>query len=330
MTDLGKDPQIRKIMSITKTDTAWEAALTRIRSGDAQMTRRSVGERPIKSVQRLLNFLGYSTASAGGFLIDGDFGRGTNRGLAQFKYDHGLSRKITRDALLYECGSPTSARANIGAVPETRLTVNTAEKMLEAARQAIDTGNVTCGNFDDAIFHLNRAQRGQLLECAEIARRYGKAANEAIAQVKQEEGIEVAREWVLAIIKTETGGVIRPRFEQHQLTKRARKDTETPLADIRYEAMSFGLGQVMGFNFEKVGAPSARAMLTSSTADQVLYVVRFLAKTPLCRKGIVRSSPTAADYASVAKGYNGSKYETNRYHEKIERWFREFRELASA
>ena len=81
----------------------------------------------------------------------------------------------------------------------------------------------------------------------------------------------------------------------------------------------------MGFNFKKVSAPSARTMLTSSTQDQVLYVVRYLAKTRLCRKGISRSNPSAADFASVAKGYNGSGFATNRYDEKIARWFREFR-----
>ena len=206
MTNLGNDPQIRKVLSRTKSDTAWEDALARIRSGNTKMTRHSVGERPIKSIQRLLNFLGYSTASAGGFLIDGDFGRGTNRGLAQFQFDRGLTRSITRDVLIYDCKSPSSARANIAAVPDTRLTQKTAEALLAAARTAIDDGNVTCGNFDDAIFHLNRAQSGQLLECTEIARKYGRAADDAIARVQQEDGVKVVRDWVLAIIKTETGG----------------------------------------------------------------------------------------------------------------------------
>lgn len=330
MTNLGNDPQIRKILSQTESDIAWEDALARIRSGNTQMTRRSVGERPIKSVQRLLNFLGYSTASAGGFLIDGDFGRGTNRGLAQFQFDCGLTRKITRDVLTYDCKSPSSARANIATVPDTRLTPKTAETLLAGARAAIDKGEVTCGNFEDALFHLNRAQKGQLLECTEIASKYGHAADEAIARVKQEDGVKVVRDWVLAIIKTETGGVIRPRFEQHHLTKRARKHPEKLLSEIRYEAMSFGLGQVMGFNFKKVSAPSARAMLTSSTQDQVLYVVRYLARTRLCREGISRTNPGAADFASVARGYNGAGFATNRYHEKIARWFREFRALARA
>jgi peptidoglycan hydrolase-like protein with peptidoglycan-binding domain len=327
VSDLGQDPQIRKIMSAQASDNAWEEALTRIRNGDAKMTRRSVGERPIKSVQRLLNFLGYSTASRGGFSIDGDFGRGTNRGIAQFQFDHGLNRRVTRDVLTYDCSSPVSAGRNIGAVPETRLDLKTAEALLRAARKAIDTGDVTCGNFDDALFHLNKSQARQQLECSQIARRYGPAADRAIARVRDELGVRVVRNWVLAIIKTETGGVIKPRFEQHHLTKRARKKPDEPLAEIRYEAMSFGLGQVMGFNYKLVEAPSAHAMLTSSTDDQVLYVARYLAKNSRCKPVIGRSRPSATDFREVAHGYNGPKYADHHYDETIARWFREFSEL---
>ena len=119
-------------------------------------------------------------------------------------------------------------------------------------------------------------------------------------------------------------------LEQHHLTRRALNNPDKPLSDIRYEAMSFGLGQVMGFNYKMVGAPSARAMLTSSTADQVLYVVRYLARTRLCRMGVTRSNPNSTDFINVAKGYNGSGFAVNRYNEKIARWFREFRALSRA
>jgi len=47
--------------------------LERLERGDTTLTRQSVGESAIKAVQRLLVFLGYSTASSGAFLIDGDF-----------------------------------------------------------------------------------------------------------------------------------------------------------------------------------------------------------------------------------------------------------------
>jgi len=49
------------------------------------------GESAIKAVQRLLVFLGYSTASSGAFLIDGDFGHGTNRGVAQVQFEKALT-----------------------------------------------------------------------------------------------------------------------------------------------------------------------------------------------------------------------------------------------
>lgn len=111
------------------------------------------------------------------------------------------------------------------------------------------------------------------------------------------------------------------------MTQRARRNPDEPLAEIRYEAMSFGLGQVMGFNYKLVGAPSAKAMLTSETPDQVLYVTRYLAKNSRCRPSIVLTDPTAGDFAAVARAYNGAGYATNHYDEKIARWFREFREL---
>ena len=82
---------------------------------------------------------------------------------------------------------------------------------------------------------------------------------------------------MLTIIKIETGGIVRPRFEQHWLTKLNKREPQTDLVELRYRSMSFGLGQVMGFNFKTVGAPSARAMFSSPLADQVLYVARFLA-----------------------------------------------------
>ena len=60
----------------------WRAAFDRFRRGDATLTRQSAGDSVIKAVQRLLVVLRYSTASSGAFLIDGDFGHGTNPDVA--------------------------------------------------------------------------------------------------------------------------------------------------------------------------------------------------------------------------------------------------------
>ena len=100
--ELSRDPRIQQIIAHPHdNNAAWQEDLEQFLSGGTQLTRHSAGEPAIIAVQRLLIFLGYSTASAGGFLIDGDFGRGTNRGIAQFQVEHGLSRNIDRATLCY-------------------------------------------------------------------------------------------------------------------------------------------------------------------------------------------------------------------------------------
>lgn len=86
--DLIKDSRVKRIITHPEDDTEiWRSDLERFISGDATLTRKSVGESGIRAVQRLMIFLGYSTSSSGSFTIDGDFGRGTNRGVAQFQVE---------------------------------------------------------------------------------------------------------------------------------------------------------------------------------------------------------------------------------------------------
>ena len=134
------------------------------------------------------------------------------------------------------------------------------------------------------------------------------------------------RAWVLAIITIETAGVVRPRFEQHKLSKFNKESPRADLVELRYRSMSIGLGQIMGFNHDRVGASSARAMLSSPAEEQVLYVARFLA----AKKNIVaKSQPTPSDFRGLARFYNGPKYETHFYHESLENRFLEFRKIAA-
>ena len=80
----------------------------------------------------------------------------------------------------------------------------------------------------------------------------------------------------------------------------------------------------MGFNHARVGAASAREMLHSPAGDQVLYVARFLLPR---RKIVAKADPASDDFHSVARFYNGSGYAKHFYHERLARWFREFRRL---
>jgi len=319
-----KDKKIQSVLWFPEDrDETWKNDLERFQKGDVTLTRKSAGESSIKAIQRLLIFLGYSTTSSGAFAVDGDFGRGTNRAVAQFRFEHGLTKQVSRTTLCYDC-TWRNARKNITAIPDVRLTVKTLETMLESALQAIGANDVMCGSFDEAVYQLNAVHRRRLLSCRQILERYGSFAEQAVMRIQAEQGIAIQPPWILAIIKQETGGVVRPRFEQHLLTRYNHREYDADFAELRYRSMSFGLGQILGVNFKRVGAPSARAMFISPLDEQVLYVARFLAH----KSDVVsRKNPSEADFRELARYYNGPGYATHHYHEGVARWFREFRTL---
>lgn len=327
-----KDPRILKIITEPgDTTLAWKSDLERLQRGDATLTRKSAGESSIEAIQRMMIFLGYSTSSTGAFSIDGDFGRGTNRGVAQFQFDHGLNKRITRDILTYDCTWRTASQ-NIVAIPDVRFTVKTMEAMLATATQAIANNEVACGSFDEAMFHLDALHKRTGYKCRQILERYGNHVTTAVQRIKAEKGATVNPRWILSIIRQETAGVVRPRFEQHLLTKYSRKNPQTDLTELRYQSMSFGLGQILGVNYKTVGAASARAMFTSPIDEQVLFVGRFLVSGGgevgrAAAKAVVKKNPSQAEYRAVARYYNGPGYEKHHYHERLESWFREFTAL---
>lgn len=328
MTNALADPRIRRILSLPDAADGWAADLARFERRDITLTRQSAGEAAIKGVQRLLIFLGYSTASTGAFLIDGDFGRGTNRAVAQFQVEHALTRSVSRADLCYDCTWQTASQ-NIVEIPDAKLTPATLAQMLETAREMLDRSAVLCGGLDEALFHIDALHRRRLLSCAEIKARYGKHVDQAIASVAVE-GITISPYWLLAIIKQETSGIVRPRFEQHLLTRMNKANKKIELPELRHRSMSMGLGQILGDNFRKVKAASAQAMYSSPIDEQVAHIARFLAANAPLVPIVKRDKPTAADFRSVAKVYNGPGYEKHHYHESLERWFREFKAIAGA
>jgi peptidoglycan hydrolase-like protein with peptidoglycan-binding domain len=322
--ELCTDPRLQRILTHPDDDNAiWRGDLERFLCGDVTLTRKSAGEAAVKTVQRLLIFLGYSTSASGAFQVDGDFGRGTNRGIAQFQFEHALTRTITRAQLCYPCKWNTAARL-ITAVPDSKLTVATVECMASVALARSASGEVMCGSLDDAIFHLNALHKRRFLDSRAILARYGSEAVAACQTLEAEEGFVLQPEWLLAIIRQETAGVIRPRFEQHYLSRLNEGDGEAPLAEMRMRSMSLGLGQIMGENHHAVGAANATVLFTAPVTEQLAFIARFLRP----RKDIVRKvNPTESDFRSVARFYNGPGYEAHQYHESLARWCREFRQL---
>lgn len=326
MLEFLEDARLRRILVPAGGTGGWRGDLQRLIGGDESLTRRSAGEAGIRAVQRLLVFLGYSTSSDGAFVIDGDFGRGTNRGLAHFQFEHGLRSTLRRQDLCYPCTYST-ARKRITAVPDTRLDVKTLDALGRTALEAIDLGEIPLGRLENALFHLDALDERRALHCSEILRRYGAAAEASGQAVLDATGVDVRPEWVLAVIRQETAGVIRPRFEQHKLSSLNRQHPRTSFAELRFRSMSIGLGQIMGFNHELVGAPSAQAMIRATEETQVLYVARFLARKPHV---VDRLDPDAADFRDLARYYNGPRYRSHYYDEHIARWFREFRLLRAS
>lgn len=321
---LIKDPRINQIITSPQDeDVHWQHDLQGFLAGDESINRRSAGESGIKALQRLLIFLGYSTSSNGAFSIDGDFGRGTNRAVAQFQVEHNLNPSLTRDMLCYDCKWNT-AKALITAIPDTKLTLQTLESMLKAAIAGIENGQIMTGQFDDAIFHLNALHNRQFLDCKTVLKRYGNMAEAASQQIKQDKGITVRPEWILSIIRQETAGIIRPRFEQHYLSRLDKKHPDSALSELRMQSMSMGLGQIMGSNYKTVGAENATELFTATADRQVLFVARFLSSK---KNEVSKKAPTEADFRKVAKYYNGPQYEAHHYHEQLARWHREFRML---
>lgn len=165
MIALIHDPQIQQIINPPNTTSFWESDLKRFEDGDVSLDRHTAGENTIRAFQRLLIFLGYSTSSAGAFSIDGDFGRGTNRALAQFEFENGLSKpSFPTKTLTYPC-TWRNARSEINVIPDVLLTLHTLEKMLEAAKDAIAKKEVSCGDFNEAIFQLNALHIRNSLDC---------------------------------------------------------------------------------------------------------------------------------------------------------------------
>lgn len=84
--------------------------------------------------------------------------------------------------------------------------------------------------------------------------------------------------------------------------------------DAAHEACSWGFGQVMGFNWKKLGYESIRDFVTQmygSEGAQLDAVCRYIKATGL------DAALRRKDWATFAKGYNGKDYQRNDYDKKM-------------
>lgn len=86
------------------------------------------------------------------------------------------------------------------------------------------------------------------------------------------------------------------------------------------ESASWGLFQIMGFNWSVMNYPSARAFadaMVRSEGDQLDAVVRFImgnGLAPALRRCVAGKPDSCRDFA---RGYNGARYAENGYHTKL-------------
>ena len=98
--------------------------------------------------------------------------------------------------------------------------------------------------------------------------------------------------------------------KRYNMLARGRAIADTPAIS----SCSWGLGQVMGSHWRKLGYPSAQAMMAvaqSGVAGQVDLMARFILRFGL------RGKLAGRQWASFAYSYNGPGYRANRYDVKM-------------
>jgi hypothetical protein len=87
------------------------------------------------------------------------------------------------------------------------------------------------------------------------------------------------------------------------------------VGDKAFEFASFGLPQMMGFNFRVCGYASARAMFEAfkqSEYEQLIAMARFISANSVMLSALRRK-----DWTTFARLYNGDGYAKNGYHTKL-------------
>lgn len=111
------------------------------------------------------------------------------------------------------------------------------------------------------------------------------------------------------ISNAKPGGYVRGLGEYTRLEKAMSLDRESAL-----KSASWGIAQVMGFNYAVAGFDSIDAMVGGMVKDentQVLAMANFIKGNNLA--GALQRQ----DWASFARGYNGPEYEKNKYDTRL-------------
>lgn len=124
-------------------------------------------------------------------------------------------------------------------------------------------------------------------------------------------------EWCPGIVNTEPGGYNGGSLEYSKLDIAKHIDNDSAL-----ESCSWGAFQIMGFHWKKLGFNSVVEFVNKqheSFEDQIEIFSRFIQSD----KQLVEAMRNI-DFHRVARIYNGSNYQANNYHTKLEKSFKGF------
>ena len=91
--------------------------------------------------------------------------------------------------------------------------------------------------------------------------------------------------------------------------------------EAAHKSASFGIGQVMGFNYKALGYSTLKQFVDAmheSEAKQLDAMIRFITVNNL-KGALIRK-----DWAAFAKGYNGAGYRANKYDDKLAVAYRKY------
>ena len=247
-------------------------------------------------LQTMLARLGYSPGK-----IDGVLGAGTKKAVVEFQ----TANKLTADGI---AGPVTIAalrkasQAPIEDAPKfyvgTPNKLNSAGFALIAGRFNLDVATVRAVNEVEAAGSGFTGDNVKALYEPHIAfRRTSGATRDQLA----------------------AAGVAYPSqgAQPYPKTSYARIDQCSAIAGEEVAALStsWGLGQIMGFNFKACGYPNAVAMVrdfAKGETQQLEGMLTFISANAAMLRALQRR-----DWAAFARLYNGPKYEINKYDKKL-------------
>lgn len=106
-----------------------------------------------------------------------------------------------------------------------------------------------------------------------------------------------------------------PTFDARGMAEHKRLQEAVALdRDAALQSASWGMFQIMGFNYAQCGAPTVQEFINdmyASEGRQLMAFVRFLQSSNLV------NALRGHDWVTLAKGYNGPGYAANQYDKKL-------------